>query len=249
MKGHAKDDFWAWVASWARAASLPSDLGGEDEGFILPPLRTIPHVVDVDLTIGATDTFFRVPDNSATAIHKEKVHTLSARVAEAARVANEHAGHVIVWCERDDESAALTAAIDGAVEVKGSMDIDTKESRLDDFAMKRSRVLVSKPRLAGFGLNFQHAHCQVFASLSHSYESFYQAVRRSWRFGQTLPVDAHIILAETELGIWRNVQRKAADHDRMKLAMTHAMAGAQRESKRRAYGRAPAVTLPDFLKG
>lgn len=249
LKGHAKDDFWSWVASWARAASLPSDLGGDDTGFILPPLQTVPHVVDVDLTEGAEDSFFRLPDNSATSIHKEKARTLQERVARAAEIANGHDGFVIVWCERDDESEALAAAIPDAVEVKGSMTLEAKEDALEAFSTRKARVIVTKPKIAGFGLNWQHVDCQVFASLSHSYEGFYQAVRRSWRFGQTRPVHAHIVLAETEIGIWRNVQRKAADHDRMKAAMTRAMAGAQRESKRRAYTRAAAVTLPSFLKG
>lgn len=110
-------------------------------------------------------------------------------------------------------------------------------------------MLVSKPRLAGFGLNWQHARCQIFASLSHSYERYYQAVRRSWRFGQTEEVTAHIVIAETELSIWRNVQRKSADHDRMKAAMAKAMRGAQLESRKHAYTRAPSVDLPEFLKG
>jgi len=250
LKGHARDSFWAWVASWARAASLPSDLGGEDEGFILPPLTIIPHIVGVDLTVGAGDGLFRIPDQSATSIHKEKALTLDERVSTAAQIANAHDGHAIVWCERDDESAALTAAIDGAVEVRGSMKLDVKEKNLEDFALGKTRVMVSKPKLAGFGLNLQRADCQVFSSISHSYEQWYQAIRRSWRFGQKKTVDCHVIMAETETGIWRNVQRKSADHDRMKLAMTRAMAGAQNNAQlRRKYGVLTNIELPEFMKG
>lgn len=249
LKGHATADFWSWVASWARAASLPSDLGGDDSGFILPPLANELHIVDVDLTAGDFDGLFRIPDQSATDIHREKANTLTERVARSAEIANGHDGYVIVWCERDDESAALTAAIPDAVEVRGSMPLDVKEAALDDFVAKRRRVLVTKSRIAGFGLNLQHCHCQVFASLSHSYERYYQAVRRSWRFGQTRPVTAHVVIAETEMPIWRNVQRKAADHDRMKAAMADAMRGAQTERNRKAYVKAPEVSLPDFLKG
>lgn len=249
LKGHAKDDFWAWVSSWARAASLPSDLGGCDDGFVLPSLNIHERVVDVDLTDGEFDGLFRTADQSATAIHREKQNTLQERVKAAAEIANAHDGHAIVWCERDDESAALTESISGAVEIKGSMPLDKKEAALDDFAMGRTRVMVSKPKLAGFGLNLQHADCQVFASISHSYEQWYQAIRRSWRFGQTKEVDCHIVMAETETGIWRNVQRKASDHDRMKVAMTKAMLGGQAESKRRAYGRSSKIELPDFMKG
>ena len=228
---------------------MPSDLGGDDAGFVLPALHTELHICDVDLITGAGDSLFRLPDNSATSIHAEKKNTLQERVRMAAEIANAHDGHAIVWCERDDESAALTAAIPGAVEVKGSMPLDAKEAALDSFATGAVRVMVTKPRLAGFGLNLQHAHCQVFASISHSYEAYYQAVRRSWRFGQAHEVTAHVVIAETEASIWRNIQRKSADHDRMKIAMTRAMAGAQRTSDRKAYVRAAAVELPSFLKG
>lgn len=250
LKGHAEGDFWSWVSSWSRAATLPSDLGGDDDGYILPPMRVETHVVGVDLTEGVEDgMLFRVPNNSATAMHAEKAKTLAERVDRAASIANADAGAVVVWCERDDESAALAAAIPDAVEVKGSMSPDDKEAALDAFTLGERRVIVSKPRLAGFGLNWQHARRHVFASMSHSYEAYYQAVRRSWRYGQTGEVCVDVVLAETELGIWRNVQRKAADHDRMKFAMARAMRGAQRESGRRAYERAPTVDLPAFMIG
>lgn len=247
LKGHAVDDFWSWVASWARAASLPSDLGGDDTGFILPPLKTQLHVCDVDLTLGAEDSFFRTPSNSATDIHQEKRNTLAERVAQSAEIANSHSGPVIVWCETNDESMALTKAIPDAIEVVGSMDMDVKEAALDAFTLGDRRVIVTKPRIAGFGLNWQHAQSQVFASLSHSYERYYQAVRRSWRFGQTGEVTAHIVVAETELPIWRNVQRKAAEHDRMKVAMASAMRGAQTQRGKLIYTRTPEITLPSFI--
>jgi superfamily II DNA or RNA helicase len=251
LKGHAVDDFWSWVASWARAASLPSDLGGDDTGFILPPIKTRLHTVGVDLIDGASDQglLFRIPDNSATTIHAEKQRTLTERVAQAAEIANGDTGPVIVWCERDDESAALARAIPDAIEVKGSMDADKKEAALEAFTFGQRRVIVTKPKLAGFGLNWQHARTQVFASISHSYEQYYQAIRRSWRYGQTGDVVAHIVIAETEHGIWRNVQRKAADHDKMKRAMAKAMIGAQRKSDRKSYTRAPEIALPSFAGG
>lgn len=249
LKGHAASDFWSWVASWGRAASLPSDLGGNDAGFILPPLRHEIHRVSVDLLTDAGDSLFRVSSHSATDIHREKERTLAERASKSAEIANAHDGYVIVWCERDDESAALTAAIPDAIEVKGSMPLEKKEAALDAFATGSARVLVSKPGLAGFGLNLQHCDCQVFASISHSYERYYQAIRRSWRFGQSKEVTAHIVLAETEEAIWRNVQRKSADHDRMKRAMSDAMKGAQSPRGRRAYARPVDVDLPSFLKG
>lgn len=249
IKGHAEADFWAWVASWARAAALPSDLGGDDTGFILPPLRYEIHGVSPDLSEETGGLLFRIPDQSATAIHKEKRLTLADRVARAAEVANAATGAVIVWCETNDESAALTKAIPDAIEVTGSMDPDRKEAALDAFTFGERRVIVTKPRIAGFGLNWQHARDVVFASISHSYEQHYQAVRRSWRFGQTEPVTAHMIIADTERSIWANVQRKAADHDKMKRVMAAAMVGAQRKAERKAYTRPEAVTLPKFLRG
>ena len=249
LKGHAVADFWQWVASWARAASLPSDLGGDDAGFILPPLRYDVHGVSPDLSEDTGGLLFRIPDQSATSIHREKRLTLGDRVARAAEIANSAAEAVVVWCETNDESAALTKAIPDAIEVHGSMSIEQKENALDAFTFGQRRVIVTKPKLAGFGLNWQHATTAVFASISHSYEQHYQAVRRLWRFGQSSEVTAHIVIADTERPIWANVQRKAADHDRMKKSMAKAMVGAQSESIRKAYTRAPVVTLPDFIKG
>jgi superfamily II DNA or RNA helicase len=248
LKGHAASSFWEWVASWSRAASLPSDLGGDDAGFALPPLIYHTHIARADILAGDFDGLFRTPDGSATSLHKEKRLTLDERVARAAEIANDATGSVIVWCETNDESAALTKAIEDSVEVRGSMTPDEKERRLDSFTFGERRVIVTKPKIAGFGLNWQHAHTIVFASISHSYEQHYQAIRRSWRFGQKKPVDAHIVIADTEAPIWSNVLRKAEDHERMKQAMSRAMSRAQNESElRRAYARSSTITLPSFM--
>lgn len=249
LKGHARADFWRWVASWARAATVPSDLGGNDDGFILPPLNYELHTVFADITQEVPDgMLFRIPDGSATTIHREKRLTMEDRVARAAEIANATDGAVIVWCETNSESAALADAIPDAIEVHGSMDIDEKIAALDDFTFGRRRVIVSKPKLAGLGLNWQHANTVIFASVSHSYEQHYQAVRRAWRYGQTKPVTCHVIISDTETAIWNNVQRKAEDHQRMKRAMAQSMLSSQQEAiLRRAYTKAPEVTLPDFL--
>lgn len=250
LKGHATTDFWSWVASWARAASLPSDLGGQDDGFILPPLSHEIHVADVDVSENTGDLLFRIPDQSATSIHNEKKLTLDARAGMAADVANGTSDPVIVWCERDDESALIKSLIPDAIEVKGSMPLDKKEAALDAFTGGDARVIVTKPKLAGFGLNWQHCATQVFASISYSYEQYYQAIRRSWRFGQKRPVTAHVVIADTERPIWATVQRKAADHDRMKAAMADAMRAAQRDAEAvEAYTRAPRFEFPEWLGG
>jgi len=250
LKGHARADFWRWVASWSRAATLPSDLGGDDDGFVLPPLNYHIHTVAADITTDVPEgMLFRIPDGSATTIHREKRLTLEQRVATAAEIANSTDGAVIVWCETNDESAALAAAIPDAIEVHGSMSVDAKIDALDSFTFGRSRVIVSKPKLAGLGLNWQHAQAVVFASVSHSYEQHYQAVRRAWRFGQTNPVDCHVVISDTESPIWANVQRKATDHARMKRAMAQAMKAGQTDAVlRRSYNRAPKVELPRFLQ-
>jgi superfamily II DNA or RNA helicase len=249
LKGHAQKDFWRWVASWSRAATLPSDLGGDDAGFVLPPLNYHLHTVQADITTDVPDgMLFRIPDGSATTIHKEKRLTIADRVAQAAAIANETTGAVIVWCETNDESKALATAIPDAIEVHGSMSPEAKIEALDSFTFGQSRVIVSKPKLAGLGLNWQHANTVIFASVSHSYEQHYQAVRRSWRFGQTKPVDCHVVISDTEAPIWSNVQRKAVEHTRMKRAMAQAMAGFQSEAHRAAYTRTAKVQLPSFLK-
>jgi len=249
LKGHAQADFWGWVASWARAATLPSDLGGDDSGFVLPPLTYELHTVSADITVDVPDgMLFRIPDSSATTIHREKRLTMNDRVAKAAEIANAADGAVIVWCETNSESSALAQSIPGAIEVHGSMDPEEKIAALDDFTFGRRRVIVSKPKLAGLGLNWQHANTVVFASVSHSYEQHYQAVRRAWRYGQTQPVTCHVVISDTETSIWNNVQRKAQDHQRMKRAMAEAMNGHQSASIKKAYARTSRVTLPDFLK-
>lgn len=249
LKGHAQSDFWRWVASWARAATLPSDLGGHDLGFVLPPLTYELHTVSADITVDVPDgMLFRIPDGNATTIHREKRLTMDDRVAKAAEIANAADGAVIVWCETNSESSALAQSIPDAIEVHGSMDPEEKIAALDDFTFGRRRVIVSKPKLAGLGLNWQHASTVVFASVSHSYEQHYQAVRRAWRYGQTQPVTCHVVISDTETSIWNNVQRKAQDHQRMKRAMAEAMNGHQSAAIKKAYARTNRVTLPDFLK-
>lgn len=250
LKGHARSDFWRWVASWSRAATLPSDLGGDDSGFVLPLLSYEIHTVSADITMDVPEgMLFRIPDGSATTIHREKRLTMEDRVAKAAEIANAADGAVIVWCETNSESAALASAIPDAIEVHGSMDPEQKIAALDDFTFGRRRVIVSKPKLAGLGLNWQHANTVVFASVSHSYEQHYQAVRRAWRYGQTKPVTCHVVISDTETSIWNNVQRKAQDHQRMKRAMAQAMqAGKSDATLRRTYIRASKVILPLFLQ-
>ena len=248
LKGHAVKPFWEWVASWARAAVLPSDLGGDDTGYILPDVDLRTHEVEVDLSEGVEDgMLFRIPDQSATAIHKEKALTLEDRCQRVAALAD-HDKPVTIWCERNDESARLAKIISGAVEIRGDMTPDQKERLILGFGNGEYRVLVTKPKLAGFGVNWQHCAHVIFASITHSYEQFYQALRRSHRFGQKQKVRCDVVFSTTERDIWNNLMRKKGDHEAMKQNMRAAMTGAQRESElHRAHGTIK-VRLPEFIK-
>jgi hypothetical protein len=254
LKRAAVSSFWSWVASWSRCIEKPSDLGFSDEGFALPPLELRRHVVRADWTQDAGEDgnqarLFRLPDNSATAIHREKRLTNAARaqvVTELVRAEPDEPW--LIWCDTDYEADELAASLSEAVEVRGSMSAEIKEDRLLGFAEGRYRVLITKASIAGFGLNYQHCARMAFAGLSFSYEAFYQAVRRCWRFGQSRPVHAHIACADTEEAIWQTINRKSGDHEGMKAAMREAMARAvEHRTVKVNYEPAKPARLPDFL--
>ena len=248
IKGHAANDFWQWVASWSRCATLPSDLGGDDDGYILPEIDTQLHTVSADRTTATQGMLFRIPELSATSFHAEKRLTIRQRCELAAELAT-HDKPVTVWCETNDESAMLAKMIPGAKEVVGSMDADVKEKLLLGFADGDYRVIVVKPKLAGFGVNWQHCAHAVFASVSYSYEQFYQAQRRSHRFGQSQTVRNDIVVADTEKAIWDVVSVKAEKHKEMKRNMANAMKKAQIEGSRRVvYDRPLDLWFPEWLK-
>lgn len=238
LKGHAVTSYWDWVASWARCVSRPSDLGFSDAGFILPDLEETVHRVGIDLTVGAGEDrdgqslMFRATEASATSIHREKKITVDARAdAIAEAVAADPSEPWVIWCDTDGEADALTDRIGGAVEVRGSMKPEQKEERLVAFSSGEVRVLVSKPRICGYGLNWQHCARMAFVGMSYSYEAYYQAVRRCWRFGQTRPVEVHIALADTERPIFDAVRLKAKAHEMMKAEMVTAMRRAHQSAE------------------
>lgn len=252
LKKYGIEDFWAWVASWARMASHPSDLGHAEEDFALPPLNVDLHYVDVDFQDGAGEgELFRVVDASATKIHQEKRRTASARAARIAEIVSAEPNEPwIIWCDTDYEADALMALMPDAVEVRGSMPIEMKEDRLVGFSSGSIGKLITKSSIAGFGLNWQHCARAAFVGLSFSYESYYQAIRRIWRFGQQRPVNVHIALAETEGMIWNTIQRKARDHETMKAAMNSAMREAvQAHETKIPYRPKQAASIPSWLRG
>jgi superfamily II DNA or RNA helicase len=235
LKRPAVRPFWDWVASWARCVSKPSDLGFSDEGFELPKLDVRRHVVHADRSVDAGEEkdgqgrLFRMPDRSATAIHREKRLTNDARAEVVARlVAAAGDEPIVIWVDTDYEADAVKAVVPSAHEVRGSMPIERKEETLDAFSRGDVKILLTKPSIAGFGLNWQHCNTTIFAGVSFSYEMFYQAVRRFWRFGQRRPVTAHVVCADTEIEVAAVVQRKAGDHERMKREMAAAMLRAAR---------------------
>jgi len=252
LKRYGIEDFWSWVASWSRMAGRPSDLGYSDDGFVLPTLHQELHFVGVDLSDGAEDgELFRSVSSSATSIHKEKRRTAPARAEMIAEiVAAELEEPWIIWCDTDYEADELTARIPEAVEVRGSMKPEMKEERLVGFSTGNIRVLITKPSVAGFGLNWQHCARVAFVGISFSYESYYQAIRRCWRFGQQREVFAHIAVAETEGVIWNTLKRKAAEHESMKRAMYEAMHRAviEREVKV-SYRPMQSARIPSWLRG
>jgi len=250
LKGHAQEDFWSWVASWSRCATLPSDLGGDDTGYVLPDIDRRLHQVAADRTADVEQgMLFRIPELSATSFHQEKRLTMKDRCERAAELAN-HDKPVTVWCETNDESDLLTKMIDGAVEVRGDQKPEEKEARLLGFADGEYRAIVTKPKLAGFGVNWQHCAHAVFASISFSYEQHYQAVRRSHRFGQKERVRNDIVIADTEAAIWRSIHGKAEKHEEMKRRMSDAMRRAQSNADTRVkYDRPLDLAFPQWIKG
>jgi superfamily II DNA or RNA helicase len=251
LKGHAVRPFWNWVASWARCISKPSDLGYSDDGFALPKLNVHRHVIAADITVDAQDMLFRIPETSATSIHREKRLTADDRAQRIADIVNAEKGESwVVWCDTDYEADALTKRIPDAVEVRGSMPEAMKEERLVGFSEGRIRVIVSKPTVAGFGLNWQHCARIAFVGLSFSYEQFYQAVRRCWRFGQKREVECHIAMADTERNIWDVISRKSGDHEAMKTEMYAAMRRAHETREIKIdYQPTQPVRLPSWLMG
>lgn len=257
LKKPAVRAFWDWVASWARAVSKPSDLGFSDDGFILPELNVTRHSIASDLSLAPGEEkdgqarLFRIPEVSATSIHREKRFSLEARADAIARVvAAEPKEAWVVWCETNEEADALVERLPSDfVEVRGSQSADEKEVKLTAFSTGNARGVISKPSLAGFGLNWQHCARVAFIGLSFSYEQYYQAVRRCWRFGQKREVEVHIACAESERAIFDTVTRKATDHSVMKSEMAAAMARASRSSRvYEDYAPADLAIFPPWLR-
>jgi len=237
LKGHARGDFWRWVASWACVIRKPSDLGYDDAAFALPPISFKHHVVPAsDEHAKAMGSLFVEPAKTLCDQRAARRASLVARVRIASDLASDrHAW--LVWCDLNDEGDALTNAISGAVQVAGRDSLDDKEDRLFGFSEGRYRVLVTKPSVAGFGMNWQHCARVVFVGVTHSFEQYYQAVRRVWRFGQRSPVVVHVVTSELEGAVVENLQRKES----LAAELADEMVGYVRETMRREIGRTDAL--------
>lgn len=212
FKGHAEIPFWRWVCSWARAIRRPSDLGFSDDGFILPPLIENDHLVEANKL--APGMLFSLPAVGLKEQREERRRTIDERCDKSASLVADTGKPALVWCHLNDEGDRLESIIQEAVQVSGSDSDEAKEEKFLAFAGGQIRVLVTKPKIGAWGLNFQHcSHVTFFPS--HSFEQYYQGVRRCWRFGQKSPVVVDIVTTEGEKSVLQNLQRKAKAADKM----------------------------------
>ena len=214
LKGHASQPFYRWLASWGMSVRKPSDLGYDDAGYELPPLSITPHFIETDYR--PEGMLFSVGLHGIGDRSKVRKATLRERVDAAVALVREHPGDQwILWCGLNEEAALLAAALPDAVNVQGSDAPETKAAALERFQDGAVRILITKPRIAAFGMNFQNCHRMAFVGLNDSWEQYYQAIRRCWRFGQTQPVDVSIVLSNAEQDIYHNVMRKEGEAKKM----------------------------------
>lgn len=223
LKGHAEKEFWRWVCEWAVSCRKPSDLGFEDDGFTLPPIKYSDVVVKPDAGHVIDGMLFPVEAVTMDERRKARRSSVDERVNAAAELASKSKDQFLIWCNLNAEGDAITREIAGAVQVAGADELFEKERRLMAFARGEIRVLVSKPSIAGWGMNFQSCHNVIFVGLSDSFEEMYQAVRRCWRFGQKSPVNVWIVTSDTEGRVVANVRRKEIDAERMHEGMIENM--------------------------
>lgn len=217
LKGHARKRFWEWLATWAVVIRKPSDLGYDESGYDLPPLNLHEHIVET----APTDDLFVTIAQGLQERNKARRESVSDRCHAAAELMRGW-DCCIAWCNLNDESE-LIADLSGSTEITGSMKPEQKEQAIMGFTSQDIDSITTKPKIAGFGLNWQHCNKMVFVGLSDSFEAFYQAVRRCWRFGQHRPVDVHIVISDREGAVLDNIKRKQSQHERMRGEMMQIM--------------------------
>ena len=221
LKGHAENEFWKWMASWSVMLKHPSDLGYDGERYNLPKLHQIQHTVAAEYAPNVDmGLLFPMEAQSMGERLAARRATIADRCKKAAEIVNDKKDRPwVVWCNLNDESQLLNEMIPDSVQIVGSMSEDLKEKILEDFATGAIRILISKPSLTGFGMNWQHCSNTVFVGLNDSFEQIYQAIRRFWRFGQTEEVYAHFIASEIEGAVVNNIKRKEAQCEHMMQQM------------------------------
>jgi len=226
LKHHAEKAFFRWLSSWAISMIKPSDLGYEDDGFILPELKIVPHYAIVDYV--PDDTLFFTGLKGIADRAKIRRSTIGDRIKILKDVIGGSGDQWIIWTGLDGESRAVRDAI-GAVEVKGSDTPDYKARTFEDFQDGKIQIMVTKPKIGGFGMNFQNANKMIFFGLNDSWESWYQCIRREWRYGQNRPVEVHVILSNIEQSIYANIQRKDAMAARLRGGLIEHLKTYERE--------------------
>lgn len=249
LKGHAANSFYDWMASWSRMAETPADMGHDASEYILPEMKIKKHKAQ-----GATEVIFKdglfATAASATTMFDIKRQTAQARADVIAEIVlAENTEPWVIWCDTNEESDALKSRIPDAVEVRGSQAIEEKEARLAAFASGDARIIISKPSISGFGVNWQHCARMAFVGRTFSYEAWYQAVRRCWRFGQSRVVEVHLAVADGEDQIGRVIDRKSGDHILMRAAMAAAMkrSSSKSSSQKIKYSPTHKGNLPSWL--
>jgi SNF2 family DNA or RNA helicase len=242
LKPHAEIHFWRWITSWARAIRKPSDLGFSDGKFILPALREVYHKMEAKKN--APGMLFNLPAVGLFEQREEARRTIQERCETAAALVNGTGQPAIVWCQLNAEGDLLEKLIPDAIQVKGADSPEEKEARLVAFAENRERVLITKPKIGAWGLNLQHCNHVVYFP-SHSYEQYYQAVRRCWRFGQTRPVTVDVVLTLGQLAIMENLKFKADKADQMFASLVREMNDSMELSNKKEFTKKE--ELPSWL--
>jgi len=252
LKGHARAVFWRWVSSWGAMIRSPADLGHDASAYELPPLHIHQHVVEIEHN--PLHGLFAAEAQTLTERRQARRDSMAQRVKACADLVNASAEPWVVWCDLNDEGDMLERAIPGSVQVAGADDNDTKERRMVDFSAGRARVLISKQKICGWGMNWQHCAQQAFVGVNDSYEGFYQAVRRSWRFGQKRQVNIHVFASNQDGAVVANIRRKQAAAEEMATAMAAETLSAVRESvlgatkDTNAYRPERRISVPSFLE-
>lgn len=252
LKGHGRQAFYDWLATWGMFLQRPSDLGFSNNGYRLPPLRARPLIVR---GIGRSSDYL-FPDMGYAGIGgriRARQSSISERLLATERLVRGDQDQWIIWCGLNDEQRQIAARLGPeCVSVEGADDAEEKEARLWRFMRGEIRVLVSKPRIAGFGLNLQGCSNMIFLGLSDSFESYYQAIRRIWRYGQLRPVNVWIVISEAERAIMDNVQRKEREHADLARALIRHMRDKEREEigvlrRREDYAPTIPIEVPSWL--